>query len=554
MRPRTLIAIARRDLSHELRGRRGYLLIGITLFLLLPITTAPKGGDGPQRRREWRPPTRTITVRGDIPERVLALDHIRPVPKNAYIDMMAEPGGPLVVRGQRIPPSLRNALDDGEPSVRFQRVWFNRSLPERSLFLGLISAAVLTGAVSESIGGERSRRTLETLLTAAITRWELVAGKWLAWAGYGAGSAMLCALFMVLTGRQEIGWWLLPLPTIAGSTVAVGMYVNRKVRDVVTGATVSLRWMPLVLSGTALLAWFVGNRIPLLGAAVPLGGALMAAGNMFEGALAPIVATVSTSLTTVLLLHGTARDLAQEVGEEDDGPNPFIVAAGATAIAALASWPALLAPMLWAPAGNYAVTESLNPASGVLAAGLGMLLLAAVRGLRSPYPRDEVGLHAPTRLDSWALGAFAGAVLALSASASGLVPLPETAALAEMRIRLAAASEPMWTGPVTALAVVLGQEMLFRGWIQKHAGPWLAILAWTLVMCPLDPVRGLLVGGVLSLVTYRCGGSLMPAFIARFVWAIPGSLGLLSPPLGLAVGVAGAAGLAWWTRPTPPDP
>ena len=170
----------------------------------------------------------------------------------------------------------------------------------------------MTGAIAESpLPGERSRKTLKTLPSASITRLELILGKWLAWASFGAGAALAAAAVAILLGRSEPGFWLLPLPTVAMATVALGLFLVHRSEDVVSGATVSLRILPAVLTCSGLLAWLIGNERPLVGAMVPIGGALIAAGDTWDGIAAPLIATASLLGLTAALLIYTAGHLEQ---------------------------------------------------------------------------------------------------------------------------------------------------------------------------------------------------------------------------------------------------
>jgi len=546
----TLIALARRDLTHELRGRRAWVFVLITFLLMAPVASAPRF-DLEAARARRASPNRIIAVRGDVPADMLENPAIRAVDGRAHAVLEQPADGPLIVHSRWTPRTLREHLDSGDPVVALKQVYWNVPLPNRSALLALLSAAILTGAVSESIGGERTRRTLETLLTAAITRHELVGGKWLAWTAYGAGTATLAATAAILGGRLDAGIWLLPLPTVAGFTVALGMYLIRSVRDVISGATVSLRWMPTVLALSVAVSWWIGLRSPALGALVPLGGAILTSGGTWEGWAPPILATFSTLSSTAFLLHLTARDLAQETRGEQ-APTPGWRGAVITgAVAALACWPALLGAMLWAPAGNYAITESLDPAPGVLASGIGLLLLAGIRALNTTDAGAELGLWRPEKSTAFAWAAATGIALALSASVAGLTPLPEIEWLAKCRFRLDAAVEPAWAGLGTAIVAIVGQELLFRGWLQKHAGPILATVVWVAVLHPLDPLHGALVGGSLAALTMLAGGSVLPALFARVVWSAIGGLAL-SPLAAALVGVGAVGCLIGFGRSNSP--
>ena len=66
LRPARVVALARRDLAMELRGRRGWALPFIAALLLVPVATLPVGGAA---RPEGTTP-RAVRVQGDVPAAV----------------------------------------------------------------------------------------------------------------------------------------------------------------------------------------------------------------------------------------------------------------------------------------------------------------------------------------------------------------------------------------------------------------------------------------------------------------------------------------------------
>jgi hypothetical protein len=511
-RPGRLVAIARMDLRTSLSGRRFLGLGGITAALLAPaaiVRVEPP---------ENLPETPEVTVLGDVPDAVLAEYGVIKVDgARAHLLFHRADDGTLLVRGYDLPPRVRRALDGDTPAIELERRMPDMPVPGRSALFALFAASVLTGGVSESIGGERSRKTLQALLAAAVTREEIVLGKWLAWAGYGVFAAMSAATVSIALGRVEPGWWLLPLPTVAMGSVALALYLVRHTTDVVSGAATSLRVLPALLTITGLLAWYYADDHPLVSAALPVGGALLAAGATWDGAAAPLVATASTLLFSAVLLARTARDLEQPAVGEDSWWRRLWTASALSGFAALGVWGALLAPLLWGLAGNQVLTDRLPRRPGLVAAGLVLVGMSAVHAARSRDARDAVGLTAPR---PWAWPAAVGVGLALALAAgplSGLASVaPEGAAWAAATDRLVAALFP-GRGAVDAFLLgAVGQELFFRGWMQRLAGPVAATTLFVAVCAPLDPVGGLVIGGSMAALTHASGG-VGPAIVARLL-------------------------------------
>lgn len=548
-RPARILAIARRDLFQELKGRRGALFGAVTALLLMPVAAIRVDLPAPGER-----PARETWVAGDVPEEVVALPRVRPTDGPAQMVFQRQADGRLVVRTQHMPPTIRAALDGPSPQVSLEEVDSPLYLPGRTLLFALISASVLTGAVSESIGGERSRRTLQSLLSAAVSRGEIVTGKWLAWTGYGALAALLTAGVALLLGRVEPGWWLLPLPTVAAGTVALAMYLSRHARDVVGGATVSLRYLPAVLSGTGVVAWYLGGEVSFLaGAALPIGGALLAAGDAWPGAAPAVVGALSTGLFTATLLWATGRDL-----ERAPRPPPTWLTrareAGLVAlVAGVAWWCPLAAPLLWGAAGNPLLTETLPRAPGVWAGATALLLMSVVRSGKVDEPRRELGLVRP-RAGWWKPAVVAAVGLVVASAASGLVPLPEESLVAAAGLRISAGLNPLWAGIPAFLLAVVAQELLYRGWLQRLVGPLWGTAVFVLVHGPLDPMWALFLGGSLAAVTRSAGGSVLPAIGVRVLWAVTGPAPSgIGPAMGLAVGAVLIAILAIQGRGAPAE-
>lgn len=510
LRPSRLFAIARRDLAQNLQGRRGLVLSGVTGLLLLPAAAVPI--NLPDRMPD---PPRTIVV-GDVPDEVLALDRVqRPPGRGAVLRFTEREDGRLEVQGQIIPRRVRDALDGEHPALTLVEDTPEVPYPGRTALLALISASVLTGGISESIGGERSRKTLQALLSAAISRQELVVGKWLAWSGYAAVSAWFAAAVSILTGRAEIGWWLLPLPMVAAGTVATGLFLVRHASDVVSGAAVSLRVLPALLAITGFVAWYFSDISPLFSAALPVGGALLASGSTWPGPVTPLVATASTGLYIALLLWRTAAGLEQPAPPPESTVQRLRRASLVTAMAAMCWWLPVAAPLLWGAAGNPVLTAELPARAGVIAGGLSLVTMACLHMGRERSPLEALGLTRPPTW-TWLLAPVSAVLLLLALHLPGLDGSwgPLTAAAAE---RLARANQPSSLGVLPFVLGAIGQQLVFRGWLQRSAGPVIAVLAAAIVLTPLDPLVGLGMAAVSTGLTVLARGSILPALAGHLL-------------------------------------
>lgn len=505
MRPGRLLAVARRDLQLELGGRKGWVLPAVLAGLLLPASAVP-----PLRPPQVETEVARIPVTGDVPDAVLALPQVERVDEGARVRFERD-GDALIVRGP-VDPAVRRALDGAAPAVRIRRLTVAPPVPGRGLLLALISASTLTSAVATSLAGERSARTLTTLLTASISRSELVFGKWLAWSTFGAAASLLAAGVASLLGHVAPGAWMLPMASVPAGTVALGLWLSRRASDVVGGATISLRVLPAALSLLGVVAWFAGGEQPWMGALVPLGGALLAAGSTWPGALPPLLAAASTLALSVAAMRHTARELEETPGERPPG-RPLRALAVAGALAAVAWWIPLQAPLLYGMAGNPVFIEGLPLERGLVAGALGLLLVSLARAARSPEPVAELSAGRP-RLGGLVAGAALGLLLARVAPGAGLDAAPMDASA-----RFAAALVPSWASPGSALLVALADELLFRGWLPRIAGPVGALAVWVVVRSPTDPVVGLAYGAALLLLVRR-SGSVWPAVLARAVHAL----------------------------------
>jgi hypothetical protein len=223
---------------------------------------------------------------------------------------------------------------------------------------------------------------------------------------------------------------------------------------------------------------------------VPMGGALMAAGDLWEGGWAPTArALVVSGAVTVGLLVGAARDLEQHIPYEPAHRVRPIHAIG-DGLAALAVWWTLVAgPVLWGWAGNPAMTDVLAPERGLLAGSALLGTLAVLRWLRHVDPST-----APP----WGRPGWRAIAAGLGCGIASALPAPSFAHpwVGAGMERLALGLDPPW---LVLVPVVLAQEAWFRGWMQTRAGWVPTALAWALVVCPGDPLVGVVTGLLLGL-------------------------------------------------------
>lgn len=493
MRLQPILAIAQRDLRSELKGRAGLGLPIVTLGLLLPLALI---GAPPDALQE-------LPVRGDVPEVIRDLPHV--VESNRGTGFVVRDGIVLVF-DYTVEPAFREALDAGEPAVTVQALHPPTRIPGRTLLLALVSASTLTGAVSSSIGGERARHTLQALLSAAVTRLEVVLGKWLGWSAFGTIGALTASVAAVVSERAALGSWVLAMPVVPALTVALGLWLVRRTEDVVAGTSVSLRVMPAVLGGAGLLSWILASFDDVAAALVPLGGALMVAGGIWTGAPGVVALALTTSvLTTAGLLFLTARDLDERAPRSDaHRVRPWRALADG-GIAGALWWSLVPGPVLWAWAGNPGLTELLSPERGYLAGSAMLATLAGVRYIRTVDP------SARPRLGGVSRRTVVGSVVIAS---TALLPLADLTHpwFSLARDRLSGGTVEL--GGLLFVSV-LAQELWFRGWMQRRAGWWAPALVWAVVMFPFDPWIGLVSGLALG---WAGKDGVLSSSIVRLAW------------------------------------
>ncbi len=506
-RPRRILALTRRELAQDLKGRRWISVPALLVALLLPASTLPS---------TLRLPTQDTWVTGDVPAEVLTVDDVVVEDNFAALRFDGSDPAQLRITGPGMPRELRDTLDAVRPEgrVAIEQRRPPSQLPRRGLLLALLAASGLTASIASSIGTERSRRTLTTLLSAAITPLEIVLGKLIAWGGMATVSTLLFTGVALLRGVMEPGWWMLPVAVTPGVTVALGLWSVRSAPDVVSATTTALRVMPVVTMVAAVSATALGNTDPLLGALVPLGGVICTAGEMWteHPARDALVASASALLAGLGFVLHTARTLTEHPASTPPDVGWTAVPAPA-GLLLLTTFCTMVAPALWGLAGNAAVTADVTPesaalvAAGCMGVGFGALALRHTGG--HPF------LHLPVPPPLAWVGAAAGAlflaacdpILGLAADQSSLFGILAHGFHLALVPRV---------GAVAALALIASEELLFRGVLAPRMGHGPAAAAWAIAKAPLDPVAALLAGSAVGLVG-RAGGA-VASFVLRAAW------------------------------------
>ncbi len=470
MRPGVVAAVAERDLRRVLAGRRGF--IGLALALLLPLGAIPVAM--PAREQAAIP-----AVQGEVPA---ALEGRLRLSEDAPVRLSGS--DPIRVQATSLPASVRDELEriEGEPSVT-RMLWRPElRLPGRNLLVALLAISLLTGPLAESLPGEREEGTLETLLAAAISRGELVGGKWLAWTVAASVMALLGGGSGLLTGAQRPGLWALGVPLSVSVAVALGMWLVRGAGDAMSGATAPMRVIPVVAVALLGLSWWLAPTSAVLAAAVPLGGGLLMAGGMVTQPLAVLAALCGTAAATAALLAGTAAALTR-TGDATRRGGGLLVAG------AVLWWLPVHGPAIWRWAGR---PELVDAEAGLLAGGALLLLASLVALARDPHlapPRRPTG-------PGLAAGVAAGVLLALTPGA------------------------PATPIGVALIAVVLGQELWFRGVLQARLGAWRTAAAWVVIVGAVAPLHAAASGLLLCGLSSRYG--VFAAIVAALVWRVAG--------------------------------
>jgi hypothetical protein len=486
-------ALAVQDWRVVLGGRGWFRLPSLAVAILLPAAALqlPQGPIGPPRERA------PVAVSGPIP---FSLQGIATEDEGSETRIVET--DPIRVDGP-IPDDLRRGLDRnlGPPTVQVRL-----TAPDvgaiRPVFVLLLAISLLTGPLSESLPAERSERTLEVLLSSSITRLELVLGKWLAWTLAAVGAALVSVAGGLLSGAIEPGGWIVGIPLAIAVVVALALWLVRNAGDVVGGATIPMRVLPVVAMVLLAAAWWSSGYAHVLGAAVPVGGALLLTGDVVGGT-ACIATAIATHVAAVAFLLWRTADALQEIDPKETPERWRSVALVVAPI--FLWWIAIGGSGVWDMAGHPVPTAS--AVSSGLAGGAILLLLG---GVIAGQPRGVVMRFSPVPLRSVAIAVVAGAVLAAAMPVLPAVPSPLLGPPTE---RLAALAYP---AGLVGLVVLLGQELVFRVVVPDRAGALVAVLAWTVAITPFDPLGGLLSGTVLM--ALAGGGGIVPVLLARGTW------------------------------------
>ena len=486
-------AIAVQDWRVVLGGRGWFRLPSLALAILVPaaVLRMPHAPIGPPKER---PP---VAVAGPIPFPLQAI-----LTEDETVETRILTTDPIRIDGP-IPDDLRRGLDRnlGAPTVQVRL-----TAPDvgaiRPVFVLLLAISLLTGPLSESLPAERSERTLEVMLSTSITRLELVLGKWLAWTLAAVTAALASAAGGLLSGAIEPGGWIVGIPLAIAAVVALALWLVRDAGDVVGGATIPMRVLPVIAMALLAAAWWLSGYAHVLGAAVPIGGALLLTGDVISGTTCIATAIAAHVAAVAFLLRRTA-DALQELDPKETPEHWRSIALVLAPI--FLWWITVGGSGVWEMAGHPVATAS--AVSSGLAGGMILLLLGAVV---AGQPRGVAMRFSRLPLRSAVVAVLAGAMLAAAMPVLPAIPSPLLGPPTE---RLQALAYP---AGLVGLVVLLGQELVFRVVVPDRAGALVAVLAWTVAITPFDPLGGLLSGAVLT--ALAGGGGIVSVLLARGTW------------------------------------
>jgi hypothetical protein len=531
-----VLAIARYEQRSHMAGRQALRLVGVAMSLLLPVAVlsgpplkslllgTTGAAEEVPKENGWGagpPPPAMVKVKGVLPAEletrmVLAEDS----------PFTIERLQPVTLRAPYVTGEVRAALDtiDGDEKLEVRTYFFTYQLPGRSLLIAVLAVSLLTGPLADALPGERARRTLEVLLTTGITRGELIGGKWLAWTLSSTATALIASGVAIWRGIQEPGWWLLGLPLFIGSAVAFGLWLVRLVDDVVGGSAAPMRVLPVAAGATALLAHGVSNLNPVAGAAVPLGGALLVAGNVFQSGAQIVAATAGTALFIGAVLTRTGRDLDRV--DTTSSPTRW-GAVGLSGVAILLWWLSVAGPRVW---GSGITTDLVTPMPRSMMGGALALLACAFVAIAREMRAGRVTV---ARVSSPAVSVAVTLAVSAALAASGSLPALDLSSGREtidaMAARLREGAVPFalfdsGEAMLAAMLSVLGQVVLFRGIVATRAGWIVASMLWCFAVCPLGPWAAL--AASLALGALAADHGVLAALAAQAIWTLAASAGV----------------------------
>ena len=263
----------------------------------------------------------------------------------------------------------------------------------------------------------------------------------------------------------------------------------------------------------AITAWFLGGIHPILGALVPLGGALIATGQVWAGPLPAIVSSLSAIAAGGLLLSRTASQLEQ-TPPSNRAQKRLQVFGIEFGLGALLWWMPILGSLIWANAGNQPLTEAIGAQPGVIAASL-MVGIAAWIHLNQPQPKRETDARSiPLSIRLTVMGFLLVAFCSLLFP-NGLMISPPSLTGIHERLFQAHALTPfgIWLGFV----LIPLQEWYFRGRLVDRLGKWGAISLYVLIVHPLNPLMGLVLGLTFVYTNQWVNRGLWPSILIRWM-------------------------------------
>ncbi len=538
-----LLSVARYEVRNHMSGRPALKLLGVAAALLLPAGAIPT-----PRIRPPAPPPVVVQADPDLlgPPRPPKIPAIGEIPvaladrfemaDRANIELHGE--NPLIVRAVDLSPETRAALETLDGPKRFETRNFvlPGRLPGRSLLIAILAISLLTGPLADALPGERARRTLEVLLTAGITRGELIGGKWLAWTASATLTAFVAAGVACWRGVQAPGWWLLGLPMFIGSAVAFGLWLVRLVDDVVGGSAAPMRVLPVAAGAMAALSRAISGASPVAAAAIPLGGPLLIAADLYSSPGQIVAATVSTALFITAVLTKTGRELDRI--DTYSSPTRW-GAAGLTAVAILLWWLTVGGPGVWGAGSGGVATDLITPTvHSMMVGGMALVSCALIALVREPQQKPVERTRVRHRVAPVLVISLVAAVLGASGPLPKLDLSPVLPAVDLMlsRMRDAAVPSTMYLSLAAAACAVMsvfGQVVLFRGVVATRLGWITASVLWCVAVSPWAPWSALAASLALGALAECYGWT--AAFLAQLVWSLVASSGF---------GTEGAASLA----------
>jgi hypothetical protein len=186
-------------------------------------------------------------------------------------------------------------------------------------------------------------------------------------------------------GAIEPGGWIVGILWRC-VVVALALWLVRNAGDVVGGATIPMRVLPVVAIALLAAAWWLSGYAHVLGASVPIGGALLLTGDVVGGRTC-IVAAILTHVAAVAFLLLRTADALQEI---DPKETPERWRSVALVLAPIFLWWITVGGAgVWDMAGHPVPTASAT--SSGLAGGVILVLLAA------SSPRSRAGSRCGSR-------------------------------------------------------------------------------------------------------------------------------------------------------------